>query len=141
MSELADHTGAWEGSWRTFLRPDELYDESPVRATIERDGDGYVIEYSGSIQGDAVTGRLRWTDDGDSTSVDWVDSWHTGGKQERLTGPAGSPPSYEYGDEHPWTWDITIDASAEGVAVIHHNSGPGVPRYVGVMMKLEARDG
>ena len=57
MPDLIDYLGAWEGTWLTFLRPDELHDESAVRATIDRDDGGFVIEYSGSIQGDEVTGR------------------------------------------------------------------------------------
>ena len=77
MPGLADHLGAWEGNWKTFLRPDELYDESPIRATIARDDDAVVIEYSGAIAGDAVTGRLRWAEAEGGATVDWVDSWHT----------------------------------------------------------------
>ena len=61
MPDLIDHFGAWEGTWLTFLRPDELHDESPLRATIDRDGSGFVINYRGSIQGDEVrvSGKKR----------------------------------------------------------------------------------
>lgn len=139
MLDLSDHLGTWEGSWRTFLEPDELYDESPVRATIALDGDALVIHYEGSIEGAPVTGRIRWSEDGGVTSVDWVDSWHTRGDHERLAGIDGAPPSYEYGDDDPWTWDITISAGETGVTIAHHNAGPGVPCYVGVLMELTAR--
>ena len=139
MPDLIDHLGAWEGTWSTFLQPEALYDESPVRATIERDDGGFVIDYSGSIGDEEVTGRLRWSEAGGTTTVDWVDGWHTGGELARLEGSGGAPPSYQYGDDDPWTWDITIDATDAGVTVTHHNSGPGVPRYVGVLMRLEAR--
>ncbi|NNC75531.1 MAG: hypothetical protein HKN93_08485, partial [Acidimicrobiia bacterium] len=57
MSDLTNHLGAWEGTWNTFLRPGEPYDESPVQATISRDNGAFVVEYSGSIAGEAVTGR------------------------------------------------------------------------------------
>lgn len=139
MPGLIDHLGAWEGTWLTFLQPDELFDESPVRATIERDDDSFVIEYSGSIRGEEVVGRLRWSEAGGTTIVDWADSWHTGGEHERLVGFGGAPPSYQYGDDDPWTWDITIDATGSGPTVIHHNAGPEVPRYMGILMRLEAR--
>ncbi|MEA1903571.1 MAG: hypothetical protein U9N56_08610 [Actinomycetota bacterium] len=139
MPDLIDHLGAWEGTWLTFLRPDELHDEAPVRATIDRDDDGFVIEYSGSIESEEVSGRLRWSEAGGTTTVDWVDSWHTSGKQERLAGFGDAPPSYQYGGDDPWTWDITIDATDSGVTVTHHNAGPEVPRYMAVLMRLEAR--
>jgi hypothetical protein len=139
MSSLMHHLGGWEGTWLTFLEPDELFDESPLRATIERTDDGFVIEYSGSIRGEEVVGRLRWSDVGETTTVDWVDSWHTAGEHERLEGIGDAPPSYQYGGDDPWTWDITIDAADSGVTVLHHNAGPEVPRYLGVLMKLETR--
>jgi len=139
MPDVFDHLGAWEGTRLTFLLPDELHDESPLRATIDRDGNGFVIDYRGSIQGDEVIGLLRWAETGGTTTVDWVDSWHTGGKQEWLEGFDDAPPSYQYGGDDPWTWDITIDATGSGVTVIHHNAGRAVPRYLGVLMKLETR--
>ena len=141
MPDLSGYLGTWEGTWLTFLVPDELHYQSPVRATIDRDDGGFVIEYSGSIEGAEVTGRLRWSEVGGRTTVDWVDSWHTSGTDERLEGFGDAPPSYQYGGDDPWTWDITIRAADSGVTVTHHNAGPGVPRYVGVLMRLEARVG
>ncbi len=139
MPDLIDYLGAWEGTWFTFLLPDELHDESPVRATIDQGDDGFVIDYRGSIRAQEVTGRLQWSEAGETTTVDWVDSWHTRGEHERLEGLDDAAPSYQYGGDDPWTWDITIDATDSGVIVTHHNAGPGVPRYVGVLMRLEAR--
>ena len=139
MPSLIDHLGTWEGTWLTFLEPDDLFDESPIRATIERDDDGFVIDYSGSIGGEEVVGRLRWFEAGGTTTIDWVDSWHTGGEHERLEGLGDAPPSYQYGGDDPWTWDITIDTTDSAVTVTYHNAGPEVPRYVGVRMRLEAR--
>jgi hypothetical protein len=139
VTNLNDHLGDWEGTWHTFLQPDQLFDESPFKATIHRDGDAIVIDYSGSIEGKDVTGQLRWLETGGTTTVDWIDSWHTGGEPTRLEGSGGTPPSYQYGDDDPWTWDITIEATDFGITVTHHNAGPNVPRYVGVLMKLERR--
>ncbi len=139
MLDLTDHRGAWTGMWRTYLEPGELYDESPLEATIAVREAGFVIEYRGSIQGQEVTGRIRWAEAGPATTVDWVDSWHTRGVHERLVGAGEAPPSYQYGDEDPWTWDITIAATDAGITVTHHNTGPGVPRYAGVVMRLDAR--
>lgn len=136
MSELSEHVGAWEGSWRTFLRPGELHDESPVTATISTEGDGTIIEYEGSIQGQAVTGRMRWSEANGRSVVDWTDTWHTAGEPQRLEGSGDAPPSYQYGGDDPWTWDVVIDTSDSGVTITHHNAGPGIPRYVGVVMEL-----
>lgn len=139
MPELSEHTGTWEGSWRTYLRPGELHDQSPVTATISADGDSSIIEYEGSIQGQAVTGRMKWSENEDITSVDWRDSWHTAGELQRLEGKDESPPSYQYGGDDPWTWDVAIETSDTGVRLTHHNAGPGIPRYVGVVMELTTR--
>jgi hypothetical protein len=141
LPDLSAHFGTWEGSWTTFLDPGHRYDESPVKATISHDGDVLVIDYKGSIAGDIVNGTIRWSEADGTTIVDWVDSWHTEGRHEHLVGSDGSPPSYQYNGDDPWIWDITIQASGAGVTVTHHNArlGPGVPRYVGVSMKLEIR--
>ncbi len=54
--------------------------------------------------------------------------------------PYHSIPSLDVpGGDDSWTWDITIDATDSGVTVTHHNTGPAVRRYVGVLMKLEER--
>lgn len=141
MPDLTRHVGTWEGSWSTFLEPSELFDESPLSATISYDGDALVISYAGSIAGDVVAGRIRWSEADGTTTVDWVDTWHTQGRTEHLIGTDGEPPSYEYNGDDPWVWDITIEPSDSGVVVTHHNAGPntGVPRYVGVSMNLSIR--
>jgi len=136
MLDLNNHIGAWEGDWQTFLVPGELHAEGPVRGTIDRDDDGFVIEYSGPIGDVDATGRLRWSERDGATTVDWVDSWHTSGKTERLEGTADSAPSFRYAGDDPWTWDITIEADDSGVTVTHHNTGPRTPRYVAVVMRL-----
>ncbi len=139
MPNLSNHLGTWEGTWQTFLLPGEIFDEGPIVATIDRDSDAFVIEYSGEIKESNVTGRLRWSEARGNTTVDWVDSWHTGGELQRLEGLGDAPPSYQYEDADPWTWDITIDTTDTGFKVTHHNTGPEIPRYVGVLMKLETR--
>lgn len=139
--DLTQHLGTWEGSWSTFVEPNQPYDESPVRATISYEDDVLVVDYEGSIAGEAVTGAIRWSEAEGTTTVDWVDSWHTQGRHERLVGVDGEPPSYEYNGDDPWVWDIAIESSGSGVTVTHHNAGPnaGVPRYLGVSMQLLTR--
>ena len=133
LPALDDQLGSWVGTWTTFLEPEILFDDSPIEATVTAHGTTYTLEYSGSIGDDDVSGRLRWSVDGDA--VDWVDSWHTMGVPERLE---GSPPSYRYDDGrgHLWTWDVEIVATADTITIIHSNAGPGTPRYTGVLMRL-----
>lgn len=132
LPSLVDNLGSWTGSWKTFLQPDTLFDGSPLSATVTQDGDSQVIEYSGTIGDDDVAGTLRWVAGG--SLIDWIDSWHTAGEPTRLE---GLPPSFQYGDDEPWTWDIEIAATAKSITITHHNAGPGIPRYVGVVMELE----
>lgn len=141
MPDLSTHVGTWEGSWSTFLEPNQPYDESPIEATISYDGDTVVISYVASIAGEAVTGTLRWAEDGDTTTVEWSDSWHTAGKTEHLVGTGGAPPSYEYSGDDPWVWDTLVEATDSGVTITHHNAGPGagVPRYLGSRTTLDTR--
>lgn len=140
MPDMSTHLGTWKGTWETFLEPNAPYDVSPVRATITQEGDEFLIDYNGSIQGEDVAGRMSWSESGGTTVVDWVDSWHTGGEHQQLEGRDGAPPSYQYNDEEdPWTWDITVETTDSGITVAHHNAGPGIPRYLGVLMKLEVR--
>lgn len=139
MPDLESHLGRWSGTWRTYLRPDELFDESAITATVSQDGNGYVIEYHGQIGGDDVTGSMRAQESDGMTTVDWLDSWHTSGELQRLQATAGEPPSYRYGDDEPWTWDIAIETSPGRITVAHHNSGPGIPRYLGVVMEFDTR--
>ena len=139
MIDLTDHLGAWTGTWSTFLEPDKLYDQSPLQATIARVDGGFVIDYQGSIGSDPVSGRLGWSQNGETTTVEWLDSWHTAGRTEELHSSGDAPPSYVYAGDGLWVWDITIDATSRGIVITHHNTGPGIPRYVGVLMNLEAR--
>ena len=131
LPSLDDHLGSWSGTWKTFLEPDTLFDGSSVAATITQDGNACVVTYEGSIGDDDVTGRLRWIPGGGV--IEWVDSWHTAGEDTRLE---GSPPSYQYGDDDPWTWDIENTTTPDSIIITHHNQGPGIPRYVGVVMEL-----
>ena len=134
MIDLSGHLGAWVGSWQTYLEPGALYDDSPARADVTRVGSDYAIRYEGEIRGDAVTGRMRVADG----RIEWVDSWHTLGSHEVLITDGDGPPSYDYeGDGATWTWDVTIVPGHERLEITHHNAGPGVDRYVGVLMALE----
>ena len=136
MLDLSQHIGEWVGSWSTFLEPPDLYDESPVGLTVSNDGDAWLLSYAGSIAGDAVTGSLRWLEADGRIDVRWIDSWHTAAVEEHLEAEAGHAPSYRYGGDDPWTWDIAIDPQPGRLVITHHNAGPGIPRYVGILMDL-----
>lgn len=134
MANMLDdtHGGPWSGSWKTFLQPSSLFDESAVAGTVTVEGGAAFVDYTGMIGDDDVSGRLALNPDG---SIDWVDSWHTAGQVEHLD---GTPPSYEYGDGQGgvWIWDIDIAATPDSITITHSNTGPEIPRYIGVLMEL-----
>lgn len=138
MPDLSKHLGAWSGTWSTWLQPGELYDESPITLDVEPADGGWSIDYRGSIGGDPVTGRMVVTADG--RHIDWTDSWHTAGSQERLDADGDSAPSYDYGpSDGPWTWSIHIEA-ADDLLITHTNRPPGADPALAVEMRCSRSD-
>lgn len=123
--DLSGWVGEHETTWRTYLRPGKLHDESDLHLTIGRHGDGYRIDYRGAIADEAVTGSMVIPDPSTHT-IEWTDSWHTAGVTERLQGPdPETPPSYRYGpDDERWTWSIDIEVSTRQLAITHYNAPP-----------------
>lgn len=133
MLDLTDHEGRWSGTWATWLRPDELHDESPITAEVSAVDGGWSISYRGSIGDDDVTGRMVASADG--MTIDWTDTWHTEGVEQHLVGDGSGPPSYDYGpDDAPWTWAITIAAGDE-LVITHTNQPPGFDPVRAVEMR------
>ncbi|MCB1246923.1 MAG: hypothetical protein KDB69_06645 [Acidimicrobiia bacterium] len=131
------HDDGWtfDGSWRTYLVPGQLHDESPVSATLRRRGDDWVITYVGSIAADDVTGELVVHPDG---SLDWADSWHTAGVIEYLTPTGDGRAAYQYGpDDERWTWSTEVEVSTDRLAVSHFNAPPGGAPALAVAMAFD----
>ena len=136
MTDLTNHHGGWTGMWRTWLRPHELHDESPITLEVSATDDGSRIDYRGSIGDDPVTGHMVVAADG--TRIAWLDTWHTEGVEQELT---GTPPSYQYGPaDEPWTWAIRIEPDTDELVIIHTNQPPGYDPVVAVEMRSERAD-
>jgi hypothetical protein len=109
-----------------------------VDAEVSAVDDGWLIEYEGRIGDDPVTGRMVVSTDG--RRIDWTDSWHTAGEDQRLTADDGTPPACDYGpDEAPWTWSIAIDPHPDALTVTHYNRPPDGEPAQAVSMQLTRR--
>lgn len=79
LSQLA---GSWEGTTKTWFKPDEVADTSPMKGTFRPllDGNFMLHEYNGSMQGKPFTGMAIYgynLSDGVFQSA-WIDSFHMG---------------------------------------------------------------
>src|SRR3990172_3724575 len=56
--DLAPFVGTWVGTWRTWVVPDVLHDESPITAEIRPllAGRDLLLTYEAAIRGDPVGG-------------------------------------------------------------------------------------
>lgn len=135
MTDLTGYVGKWEGTWKTWLRPNELHDDSPLTAeVVARDG-GWLMSYQGSIGDDAVIGSMEVAVDGGE--IQWLDSWHTEGNEQILVGNDGALPAFTYGpDDAPWTWSIDITPLDNALVVTHFNAPPGADAVRAVLMTL-----
>jgi hypothetical protein len=135
---LAQLTGQWAGTARTWFEPDELADASPVNGCIRPVlGGGFVLhEYESSLEGAAFSGiALCGYDLAEGRFVTaWVDSFHNGTALMCSTGPAGGWPgacsvlgSYPDGAGGPrWGWRTELElASPDRLRLRHYNVPPG----------------
>lgn len=127
-------TGSASGRWKTWLRPDELHDDSAIVATVSVDEDAVSIVYSGSIGEDSVEGSMVVHEAG---AIDWTDSWHTAGSTEHLEPNAEGVAAYTYGpDDEPWTWSIAIEPDVDSAVIRHYNQPPNGSPALAVEMNL-----
>lgn len=74
--------GNWEGTTRTWIEPEQLFDESLTKGTIRAITSGHFLlyEYSGSVQGEPCEGMMIWGYDivRNLFQIVWTDSFHTG---------------------------------------------------------------
>lgn len=85
MSEkqlLNSLVGKWEGTCRTWFKPDTLEDESPVTGEFTAAFDGNVVRhvYTGSMKGKPRHGEelLAYNSMSKSFQSSWFDDFHTG---------------------------------------------------------------
>ena len=115
--DLHSLAGSLTGDWRTYLRPNELYDEAGLTAELGTTDDGWILTYNGAIKEDDVEGRMHISADG--STITWNDTWHTEAKDAVLTADDGLP-SYTYGpDDEPWTWSIEVRPGRRSSTTTH----------------------
>jgi|GEM_PF-5655441 len=141
--DLTPLAGRRVGRWRTWVEPDTLYGESPIKATVEVTfaGAAAVVRYTAQLDGD-VDGFVLIGKTQDQPVVAWLDTWHTGGLVMASYGRSDDPSlevaaTYHAGEEE-WQWTSEYGLDPAGRLVIrHYNQGPAVPRYLGVEAVLE----
>ena len=108
--------GNWKGTCRTWFKPGELADESPIEGAIELlpHGPFFRHSYTGQIQGRARAGEetIAYNKANDRFEVAWFDDFHMnyaimfsegeGAMEEASFSVLGA---YSIGPEHPeWKW-------------------------------------
>lgn len=120
--KLADMTGEWTGSAKTWFEPEKLVDESPISGKISVILGGRFImhEYKGSMQGDPfegimIIGQQQPTE---KYQMAWVDSFHNGtsimfseGKEASKGNPdvLGSFTDFSNDKRTKWGWRTEIE--------------------------------
>jgi hypothetical protein len=142
--DLSPFAGDWRGTWKTWIEPDVLHDESPIEAVVTPliEGRDITVVYTASIGADAVEGFvLAGPLQHGGVHVAWVDSWHTSGLVQAGDGhvtPDGFAASVAYSyDGQAWTWSSEYSVDSNRLVIRHYNEGPGCPRYLGVEAVLE----
>ena len=119
QSFLESLIGSWEGTCRTWLRPDELADESEVNGTFQPFLGGHFLRhtYEGEVQGKSRTGEetIVFNSVVKRFEISWVDDFHMydgilfseGERTETGFVVAGK---YETGpDTPPWGWRTVFE--------------------------------
>src|SRR3989304_9486108 len=142
--DLSRYVGMWSGTWRTWVVPLVLHDESPITGEIRAllGGRDLLYTYTATIGGESVSGTaLIGPRQGGGATVAWVDSWHTSGLVMCSHGEwsgAGLEVSNAYrAEDADWEWTTRMAIEAGRLVVYHWNQGPSLPKYLGVGGVLE----
>jgi hypothetical protein len=127
--------GEWQGTTRTWFKPDELADESPWQGTIRpvMDGRFAAYEYTGAMGGKPLQGMATIGHNLPSGQfeVAWVDTFHMGTGIMLSTGEAtddGFSVLGSYADPGggpAWGWRTTVQlASPDRLVITAYNITP-----------------
>lgn len=134
--------GRWTGTWKTWMEPDVLHDESAIAMTIAPllGGKDMFQSYEATIASDAVEGVALIGPSQEGVTITWVDTWHTNGLVLTSHGDlddAGFTVSTIFkADGDDWTWTTQFALERQELVIRHWNEGPGLPRYLGVEARL-----
>jgi len=106
--------GKWEGTCRTWIKPEKLQDESPISGEIVAAFDGHVVRhvYKGSMHGKPRNGEelLAFNSMTKSFQSSWYDEFHTGNaimfsQGGRIERGFAVRTEYDVGENQPkWGW-------------------------------------
>jgi hypothetical protein len=140
--DVGPFLGRWTGTWKTWIEPDILHDDSAIALVVTPllGGKDMLVSYEASIADDAVEGSALIGPSQQGLTIAWVDTWHTNGLvlishgDLDETGFAAST-NFEAGGEQ-WTWSTQFALEGSELVIRHWNQGPGMERYLGVEARL-----
>jgi len=131
---LAQLVGKWLGITRTWLQPDELFDESPHHGTMRPlvDGRFLLYEYGGFMEGKPLQGAaiIGCNLSHGQFETAWIDSWHHGTSIMFSTGTAQAAGfsvlgHYPAPEGPPWGWRTAITLhDADHLTITIYNITP-----------------
>ena len=140
--DVDPYLGRWTGTWRTWVEPEVLHDESAIAMTIipVLGGTDMIQSYEATIGNDPVEGTALIGPSQRGMTVAWVDTWHTNGlvltSHGDLDDEGFTVSTVFTAEGQDWTWTTRFAIEGTDLVVRHWNEGPGVPRYLGVEARL-----
>lgn len=141
-------TGKWEGTAKTYFKPDELADTSPITGSImEVLGGAFALhEYEGTLMGDKMVGLALYgyNENKSQFEIAWVDTCHMG--PEIMFSTAKNTENtfsvlghYTGADENDvWGWKTTLELKDPGKLIIqHYNITPDGQEFLGVNIEYK----
>lgn len=132
---LVESVGAWSGTYRLWLSPDDPGRVTETGASVElvaRATFG-LVRYDWAYDGEPQDGVLlvRLAPDQSAVAMVWVDSWHTGGGFMEFRGEGATDGtltalgSYAAPGGPDWGWRIVVAADADtGLRITMFNITP-----------------
>ena len=138
--------GNWKGTAKTYFKPNELADTSPIKGKIIEilNGSFLLHEYEGTLMNEKMLGLAiyGYNENKNQFEIAWVDNQHmdseimfsTGENSDDIFSVLGK---YAVGDQL-WGWRTTIELkNAEDMSIRHYNITPDGQEGLGVDIKYK----
>ena len=135
--------GNWEGIAKTYFKPNELGDESPIKGTIREILGGVFLlhEYEGTLMSEKMVGLAiyGYNENKNQFEMAWINTQHMG--PEIMFSTAKNTENkysvlgqYSGADENDvWGWKTTLELkNDDNLFIKHFNITPGGQGYLGV---------
>jgi len=141
--------GKWEGTCRTWFKPEKLEDESPVSGEFVAAFDGHVVRhvYMGSMQGKPRHGEelLAFNAMSKSFQSSWFDDFHTGNaimfsQGGRTEHGFAVRTEYDVGENQPkWAWRTEYELiDSDHLTITAYNILPEGNQFTGKATEYKA---